>query len=247
MLGSYRNRMYRDDVASSDTPVTLTLVGKADCRLCDAMRDVARRVAPAFGARLMERDVASDPDLERRYLLEIPVLLLEDREIAHHRTDEAALRLELREAGLEERADRPLVTRLVSELLREGRPVSLPVTGSSMAPFMRSGDLLSIRPPDVRPRLGDVVVRVEPGERLLIHRVIARRADSLSTRGDAAAAPDPPAPLSGVVGVVEHIERGGRSVGLGLGPERVPIALLSRLGLLASLLRPIRFVLRGAG
>lgn len=64
------------------------------------MRAVVERVLPEIGARLEEKDVRDDPILEARYVFEIPVLLLGDREIARHRVTEDELRLLLREAGL---------------------------------------------------------------------------------------------------------------------------------------------------
>ena len=64
------------------------------------MRAVVERVRSEFGARLEERDVRDDPALEARYVFEIPVLLLGDREITRHRVTERELRLLLREAGL---------------------------------------------------------------------------------------------------------------------------------------------------
>ncbi len=59
------------------------------------MRAVVERVLPAFGGSLVERDVRDDPETERRYLLEIPVLLLGDSEIARHRVSDAELRARL--------------------------------------------------------------------------------------------------------------------------------------------------------
>ena len=61
---------------------------------------MVERVLPEVGARLVERDVRDDPALEARYVFEIPVLLLGDREITRHRVTERELRLLLREAGL---------------------------------------------------------------------------------------------------------------------------------------------------
>ncbi len=63
---------------------TLTLLGKPDCHLCHLMREVVAGVLPRYQARLDERDIRDDPELERRYLLEIPVLLAGDREVARH-------------------------------------------------------------------------------------------------------------------------------------------------------------------
>jgi len=60
------------------------------------MAAVARRVLPSFGARLVEKDVREDPELEKRYVFEIPVLLWGERELARHRVSEDALRRLLR-------------------------------------------------------------------------------------------------------------------------------------------------------
>lgn len=56
------------------------------------MRAVVGRVLPAFGASLVERDVRADPETKSHYLLEIPVLLLGETELARHRVTEAELR-----------------------------------------------------------------------------------------------------------------------------------------------------------
>ncbi len=80
------------------SPPTLILLGKPDCRLCHEMRAVAERVL-AEPARLVERDVREDPELEKRYRLEIPVLLWGEREVVRHRVTEAELRRRLHELG----------------------------------------------------------------------------------------------------------------------------------------------------
>jgi hypothetical protein len=64
------------------------------------MRDVARAVLAGMEVQLVEVDVREDPELERRYLLEIPVLLLGEAEIARHRTTAQELRRKLTEAGI---------------------------------------------------------------------------------------------------------------------------------------------------
>jgi len=76
----------------------LTLVGMPDCHLCHQMRQTLERVAGDFGARIEDVDIRSDVDLERRNLLEIPVLLLGRRELARHRVEEAELRRRLEAA-----------------------------------------------------------------------------------------------------------------------------------------------------
>ena len=73
----------------------LVLLGKPDCGLCREMREIVERALPALGARLEERDITQDPELERRYFLDIPVLLFDGREVARHRiaADELVSRL----------------------------------------------------------------------------------------------------------------------------------------------------------
>ena len=56
------------------------------------MREIVETLALELGLDFHERDVTEDPVLERRYVLEIPVLLLDGREIARHRITEAELR-----------------------------------------------------------------------------------------------------------------------------------------------------------
>jgi len=78
----------------------LTLLGKPDCHLCHAMRAVVETVLPEFGASLVEKDVRADPETERLYLLDIPVLLLGEREVARHRVGADDLRRRLVDLGL---------------------------------------------------------------------------------------------------------------------------------------------------
>jgi hypothetical protein len=131
-----------------------------------------------------------------------------------------------------------LVERLLSDLLREGRPVQVEVTGSSMTPFIRSHDLATLRPRGhERPGIGEVVAVLQPGQRLIVHRVVGRAAGKLVTRGDAASQVDAPAEDPDVIALVGRVERRGRRVRLGLGPERWLLGLSSRCGLLQTLLR----------
>jgi hypothetical protein len=56
------------------------------------MRRVVDAVAPSFGVRVVEKDLTLDPEAERRYLFEIPVLFLGDEQIARYRVTEEFLR-----------------------------------------------------------------------------------------------------------------------------------------------------------
>jgi hypothetical protein len=125
---------------------------------------------------------------------------------------------------------------LFADLLSSGVSVRLEVGGHSMAPFVRSGDVVTVAPRgDARPSLGDVVVCAVERDQLTMHRVVGWTGGQLVPRGDAAPTADAALQLDSVVGLVRRVERRGRPVRLGLGPERRVIAWLSRLGLLASL------------
>jgi hypothetical protein len=130
-----------------------------------------------------------------------------------------------------------LLRPLLADLLRGGTPVRLEVTGHSMSPFIRSGDVVTIEPfTDRRPALGEVVALASGGI-LRVHRLVGRHRGQVLVRGDVAAGSDPLASPDDLLGRVTRVERGDRRVRLGLGIERLPIAWLSRVGLLRALAR----------
>ncbi|HYK90012.1 MAG TPA: S26 family signal peptidase [Acidobacteriota bacterium] len=107
-----------------------------------------------------------------------------------------------------------------------------------MAPFIRDGDVITLRPcRDCPPRTGDVVAFVHPvSEQLLIHRVLAMNGCSFMTQGDNAPVNDGMIPEERVLGRVVAVERNGTRVRFGLGVERFLIVVLVRSKLLHLLL-----------
>lgn len=81
-------------------PAVLTVLGKPDCHLCHVMAGAVRRAVAGLRATVVERDVRDDPDTYARYRYEIPVLLLDGRELARHRVNEADLRTQLLALGI---------------------------------------------------------------------------------------------------------------------------------------------------
>lgn len=75
------------------------LLGKPDCHLCHEMQGLVEETATVFGARLEVRDVRDEPQLERRYVFEIPVLLADGVELVRHRTTRDELRTRLTALG----------------------------------------------------------------------------------------------------------------------------------------------------
>ena len=76
--------------------MTLTLLVRAYCHLCDDMREALARLVAGRDVTVVELDVDADPALEARYGELVPVLLLGDpgsgRELCHYHLDERAVR-----------------------------------------------------------------------------------------------------------------------------------------------------------
>ena len=62
-------------------PLTVTLYERAGCHLCDETHRVLRRIGLDRSLEIQRVDVLSDPGLERRYLVRIPVVAVGDREL----------------------------------------------------------------------------------------------------------------------------------------------------------------------
>jgi hypothetical protein len=79
-------------------PVELIIYSRPACHLCEDMKAMVRRVVAdtATPARIDEVDVETDPELEQRYGLEVPVLLVNGRKAAKYRIVEEDLRRILR-------------------------------------------------------------------------------------------------------------------------------------------------------
>lgn len=74
----------------------ITFYTRRDCHLCDSARYVLdRALTDCPDVRIEVIDIDADPELVRRYGHDVPVILLDGRELARHRLDETALRLAL--------------------------------------------------------------------------------------------------------------------------------------------------------
>jgi len=60
-------------------PLRLTLVTRSDCGLCEEMKREMVRARAAIPYRVEEVDLHSSRELEDRYALSVPVLLIEGR------------------------------------------------------------------------------------------------------------------------------------------------------------------------
>jgi signal peptidase I len=102
----------------------------------------------------------------------------------------------------------------VEEVVRSLGRVRLRVLGTSMAPSVLPGDLVSIQRADLNEiSLGEIVLFTQD-ERLFVHRVVSRLAEGeapgLITRGDRLDYDDPPVTSSDILGRVTSVVRGRR-------------------------------------
>ncbi|NIN64701.1 MAG: hypothetical protein GTO63_08375 [Anaerolineae bacterium] len=131
---------------------------------------------------------------------------------------------------------------LMRAVIGKGRLFRFQAKGTSMSPFIKDGDVLSLSAiPAHGPRVGNVVAALlEPDGRLVVHRIAAGSANRLTIVGDNSPDQDGYADETAILAKVVRIERNGRRVALGLGPERRLIAFLSRRGWLYPLLNWVR-------
>jgi hypothetical protein len=142
---------------------------------------------------------------------------------------------------------------IMQDVLFKGRAFRFRAMGWSMSPFILDGDVITVEPLcDGTPEVGDIVAFINPkSERLIVHRIVSREKDVYCIQGDNQAIDGKVVVrLEHIVGRITSIERAGRNIRLGLGPEKRIIALFSRKQLLQSALvrlrplsRPLRRIL----
>lgn len=128
-------------------------------------------------------------------------------------------------------------TTLMTAVIEKGIPFRFQARGTSMSPFIRSGDIITLAPLHHRPQFGAIVAHINPAtDRLAVHRIIARKNSNCLFRGDNSCYSDGWAAQDKIIGRVIRVEHQGHNVRSGLGPERILIAGLSRIGLLRLLI-----------
>lgn len=135
----------------------------------------------------------------------------------------------------------PALVGLLRAVLGKGASVSFQAKGFSMSPFIRNGDVVTLSPfKKVSPSVGDVIAFVlREADKLRVHRVVGKKGDLYVTKGDNSSEADESVPIENILGFVTRVERNGKEVFLGLGPERFLIAFLVGRGLLLPLLLPV--------
>ena len=140
----------------------------------------------------------------------------------------------------------PALVQLLRAVLGKGAPVRFRAKGFSMSPFIKNEDMVTLSPLQAAsPGMGDVIAFVLQGtDKLCVHRVVGKKGDFYVTKGDNTSEADESVPKENILGFVTRVERDGKEVFLGLGPERFLIALLGRRGLLSPFILPVWKVIR---
>jgi len=125
---------------------------------------------------------------------------------------------------------RPALVGLMRAVLDKGKPFRFEARGTSMYPFIREGDVVTVAPlagPDPRP--GDVAAFVQPGTSgVRVHRIVKVEAGRYFLKGDNALDADGALPRNMILGLVVRLERGGRARPVGPTFRAAAIARLSR-------------------
>jgi signal peptidase I len=136
----------------------------------------------------------------------------------------------------------PALLDLLQAVLDKDVPFRFTAPGTSMWPFIKNGDVITVSSyttPLIR--LGEVVAFVNPNnERLVLHRVIYIIHESYLIKGDNTPEADGWIDRKRILGRVTRVERTGIVVHFGLGFERVVIAFLSYHKWLVPILTPMR-------
>ncbi|MBE3126270.1 MAG: S24/S26 family peptidase [Acidobacteria bacterium] len=119
---------------------------------------------------------------------------------------------------------------LMRAVLDKGKPFRFEARGTSMHPFIRDGDVVTVVPlagPDPRP--GDVAAFVQPGTSgVRVHRIVKVAAGRYFLKGDNALDADGALARDMILGLVVRLERGGRVRPVGPTFRAAAIARLSR-------------------
>jgi len=127
--------------------------------------------------------------------------------------------------------NRDSFTYIIISILRNGYSLKMRVKGTSMFPFIKENDLLTILPPEKAfARLGTIVCFINPINRsITIHRVIDCNKDYYITKGDNCHAEDGRVIRTDILGIVTRVERKGLNVRYPLHYGARIISIISKL------------------
>jgi signal peptidase I len=131
---------------------------------------------------------------------------------------------------------------LLKCIFERSASVRMSVYGISMAPFIRSGDVITLSPLDGQPpQIGDIVA-FEQAEtkKLIIHRIIRKNQNWCEMKGDNCSQSDRIISIKSLLGTVTNIEHKSRHANFGISKAKRWIASLSRRNILQRLQKIIR-------
>ena len=108
---------------------------------------------------------------------------------------------------------------LSDDILYQGGYLRFEAHGSSMSPFIRDGDMLTVQPVEASAlKVGDVAFYKAEFGQLIAHRVVAKRAQdsqlTLVIRGNAPCCEDDIVPAIQILGRVTKLQRGEKMIRL---------------------------------
>ncbi len=103
---------------------------------------------------------------------------------------------------------------ITAGILREGKTLRFTAYGNSMHPQIQHGDVITVTPLARVPRVDEVIMLVcDPDTaKVMVHRVTATTASTVTTKGDSCPTQDGDFPHSAILGAVTRVERGGNAV-----------------------------------
>jgi glutaredoxin len=76
----------------------LTILSREDCHLCETARQIARRLRTEFQFSLSYKNIETDPEWSARQTVEVPVVLIDGREVCSGAMTEERLRRVMKRA-----------------------------------------------------------------------------------------------------------------------------------------------------
>jgi phage repressor protein C with HTH and peptisase S24 domain len=131
---------------------------------------------------------------------------------------------------------------LMRAVLDKGKPFRFEARGTSMYPFIRDGDVVTVAPlAGQGPKPGDVAAFVQPGTRgVRVHRIVKVQGGRYFLKGDNALDADGALARDTILGLVVRVERGGRVRSAGPAFRTAAIARMSRTFWFTRVLRRAR-------
>lgn len=125
--------------------------------------------------------------------------------------------------------------KLIQSTLAKEASFRFRAKGFSMSPFIKDNDIVTISAlSGAAIDFGEPIIFIHPQTgKLIIHRVVGRDGDAYLIKGDSVPDADGSIPKENILGCVAKVERKGKIISFGLGPERFIIGFLSRTKLLS--------------